>query len=93
MARCVHAFYSGIVQGVGFRFTAERLAKKHVVCGWVRNLADGRGELIVEGHSANTSSFLKELKERFKGYVTDAVIEEQPARGECVGFQIRLTSS
>ena len=39
-------FFSGTVQGVGFRFTAERLARRFPVTGFVRNLEDGRVEVV-----------------------------------------------
>ena len=40
-----HVFFSGRVQGVGFRYTVKRLASGYEVSGWVRNLPDGRVEL------------------------------------------------
>ena len=43
------AIVSGRVQGVGFRFFAERAARRAGVRGWVRNLEDGRVETVVEG--------------------------------------------
>jgi acylphosphatase len=42
-------FYSGRVQGVGFRFTAQRIARDRAIAGFARNLPDGRVELVVEG--------------------------------------------
>ena len=47
MAKVV--YYAGEVQGVGFRATAEWLAGRHPVRGWVRNLPDGRVEAVFEG--------------------------------------------
>ncbi|HMT07932.1 MAG TPA: acylphosphatase [Pyrinomonadaceae bacterium] len=47
-----HLFISGLVQGVGFRFFAQRSAARHQVKGYVRNLADGRVEAWAEGNSA-----------------------------------------
>ena len=41
-----HVFYQGRVQGVGFRYTVKALASEFDVSGWVRNLADGRVELL-----------------------------------------------
>lgn len=44
-----HVWVSGRVQGVFFRLETERKAREHGVCGWVRNLEDGRVEAIFEG--------------------------------------------
>ena len=50
-----HLFYSGRVQGVGFRFTAQRIASGFAVTGWVRNLPDDRVEMLVEGEKDETA--------------------------------------
>jgi acylphosphatase len=42
-------FYSGLVQGVGFRYTTQRIAQQHAFAGFVRNLPDGRVQLVAEG--------------------------------------------
>jgi acylphosphatase len=44
-----HFLISGIVQGVGFRYWTERVARELEVTGWVRNLVDGRVEVFAEG--------------------------------------------
>ena len=53
--RRVH--FSGRVQGVGFRFTCQSLARGFDVAGHVRNLADGRVELVAEGESSELDAF------------------------------------
>ncbi len=58
MKRRVHVFYSGRVQGVGFRLTAEETAKECGVSGWVKNLRDGRVELIAEADEDVLERFL-----------------------------------
>ena len=47
----MHIFYSGHVQGVGFRYTVKSVAAGFEVNGTVRNLPDGRVELVAEGDS------------------------------------------
>ena len=57
-------FYSGRVQGVGFRYATKRLASGFEVTGWVRNLNDGRVEMQVMAREADElGAFLEELKE------------------------------
>ena len=85
----VHVYYSGSVQGVGFRFTAERLASKLGLKGWVRNAEDGRVELVCEGEPADIEEFLKKISEVFGGYIRDTSIERSAANGEFEDFDVR----
>ncbi len=48
MKKQVHVYYAGRVQGVGFRFTTQDLARELMVSGWVKNLREGRVELLAE---------------------------------------------
>lgn len=52
---------SGTVQGVGFRFFAQRSAARHQVRGYVRNLADGRVESLAEGDAQSVENFKHDL--------------------------------
>jgi len=88
MKKRVHAIYSGIVQGVGFRFTARHLASKHRVNGWVKNAPDGKVELEIEGDSDNVDKVLKGLREELGRYITDVSYKELPFSGEYEDFQI-----
>jgi len=54
-------FISGDVQGVGFRFFAQRVAARHQVVGFVKNLDDGRVEALVEGPAPSVEAFKNEL--------------------------------
>lgn len=63
--KTVHVIYSGLVQGVGFRFTARDLANRNKVYGWVRNCVDGTVELLVYGEGKNVEIFLSELQQQF----------------------------
>ncbi len=54
-------FVRGLVQGVGFRFFTQRAAAKHQVCGYVKNLKDGRVEAFAEGSRKAVGAFHAEL--------------------------------
>lgn len=56
-------FYEGRVQGVGFRWTVKDIAREYDVCGWVRNLEDGRVELQVSAEDDNElDAFLNNIR-------------------------------
>jgi len=84
-----HVFYEGRVQGVGFRYTACRIAGGYEVTGFVRNLPDGRVELIAEGDSGELDRFLADVAERMAGGIRSTAIDRQPATGEFSDFDIR----
>lgn len=54
-------FISGEVQGVGYRFFAQRAAARHQITGYVRNLADGRVEALAQGSAESVESFKHDL--------------------------------
>ena len=62
MKKRIHVFYSGRVQGVGFRITAEEYAQEYGVVGWVRNLRDGRVELVAEAKEAALQQLLQAVR-------------------------------
>ena len=87
--KATQVYYEGRVQGVGFRWTARRIASGYDVCGWVRNLPDGRVELQVSGDSDEVGAFLEEIRERaLAGHITaehtHAIEIDKPFKG----FQI-----
>ena len=68
----------GRVQGVGFRFFAERNARELGVRGWVRNLPDGSVESVAEGDEAAVAAYVARLEQgpagsRVNGVAVDAV--------------------
>ena len=86
----LHLDYSGSVQGIGFRYTAERIADSLKLTGWVRNLPDGRVEILIEGTTPEIELFLQKINDIFKGYARDAETEWGEATGEFAGFDIRF---
>jgi acylphosphatase len=58
----VHAFVSGMVQGVNFRSNTTRFAKSLGITGWVRNLDDGRVEVVAEGERDKIDKLIEFLK-------------------------------
>jgi acylphosphatase len=74
--------FSGHVQGVGFRYTTRRIAERFAVSGYVKNLPDGRVELVAEGQKAQLDAFLQELRESMAPVIHDSTIDEGPANGE-----------
>ena len=77
----IHAFFEGRVQGVGFRFTAREIAQDLGITGWVKNLSDGRVELVAEGTRARVDELITLLRERppFGGRVERVTRSELPA--------------
>ncbi len=82
-------YYAGRVQGVGFRYTACTIARRYQVSGFVRNLPDGRVELVVEGEPGELDRFLDELQTVMQRYIREAQVARSPATGEFEGFTIR----
>lgn len=72
-------FVSGMVQGVGYRFFAIRLAQRLGVTGFVKNLRDGRVEVYAIGPSPALNSLRRELQKGPSGAMVDEVAEEEAA--------------
>jgi acylphosphatase len=82
--------FSGRVQGVGFRYTTARIAGSFSVAGYVRNMPDGRVELVVEGEEKEISAFLDGIGKAMGGYISGISDENLPATGEFGTFDIRF---
>jgi acylphosphatase len=72
-------YYSGHVQGVGFRFTSRDLAREFGVTGFVRNLDDGRVELLVEGEPSRVDGFLDAIRREMGAVIRDVSVSHEPA--------------
>jgi acylphosphatase len=80
---------SGFVQGVGYRFFALRAAARHQVLGTVRNLSDGRVEVIAEGERDAMDEFKKDLSTGpAMAEVTDIEETDLPVTGRYRDFRI-----
>jgi acylphosphatase len=73
--------YSGRVQGVGFRYTCQRLAEGFAVSGYVRNLPDGKVELLAEGAEDQVRAFLDVIAGRMAGCIENCSIADRPLQG------------
>jgi len=85
----MRVYYSGSVQGVGFRYTAKSTATGFEVTGAVRNLPDGRVELIAEGQRDELEAFCQAIRDSGLGHF---IRKEEISWGECLnefrGFEI-----
>ncbi len=83
------AFFTGTVQGVGFRVEVQRLAQGYPLTGYVRNLYNGQVEVVAEGEDAVLHDFLKALRESsLAAYIRGVKTEWDEARGEFYAFRI-----
>ena len=82
--------FEGRVQGVGFRYTVKDLARGFDVCGWVKNLPDGRVELEVAGDPAEVSAFINEIttESQLAAGIRNHSSETSPVPDRCAGFRI-----
>jgi acylphosphatase len=82
-------FYSGRVQGVGFRYTVKSVASGFEVTGTVRNLPDGRVELIAEGAKAQLEAFRRGIRESgLEHFIDKEDVGWGEAKNEFRGFEI-----
>ncbi|MEI8375537.1 MAG: acylphosphatase [Planctomycetota bacterium] len=87
--RC-EVYYSGRVQGVGFRYTVRSIARQFAVTGYVKNLPDNRVELVLEGLSEEIRAMLRAIQVEMGHYIRD--VRETPSRatGGFSGFDVRF---
>ncbi len=83
-------YYTGRVQGVGFRYTACSIARQFAVTGYVKNLPDGGVELVVEGRAEEIRAMLRALQNAMGRYIRD--VRETPSRatGAFSDFDVRF---
>lgn len=87
--RRLRAFYSGHVQGVGFRYSVKSVAAGFEVTGTVRNLPDGRVELVAEGSKGELEAFRDGIRDAgLAGLIRNEDVTWSDALGGLRGFEI-----
>lgn len=81
--------FRGRVQGVGFRWTTQRIASRFEVTGYVKNLADGRVRLVAEGEEDELARFVGAIEKEMGRYVAATSVMTAAPTGEFEGFDIR----
>lgn len=86
----LHLYISGVVHGVSFRYYTQSLAQKLGLRGWVKNLSDGRVEVLAQGPKEQLEKLLEWCREGPEAaQVSDMDISWREAGGEFSGFEIR----
>ncbi len=82
-------YFTGHVQGVGFRYTCQNIALQYNVVGYVKNLRDGRVELVVEGPDSEMNSLVGAIQDRMREYIQNVDVQQGEATGEYKRFCIK----
>ena len=82
--------FTGRVQGVGFRYTAQSIARRHPVTGYVRNLPDGTVELVARGKLAVLNALVADLQGHFRDNIRRCERTLFAAPEPFDGFEIRF---
>ena len=82
-------YFTGRVQGVGFRYTVQNLALQYNVHGFVRNTPDGRVELVMEGPEGEMNNLIDDVAQKMNGYIKRVDKSTAPATGEFKQFYIK----
>jgi acylphosphatase len=83
------AYFSGHVQGVGFRYTVLQVAREFEVTGFVSNRADGRVHVEAEGTAEEVGRFIEAVTEKMHGYIRKTERTAERRSAQFAGFTIR----
>jgi acylphosphatase len=84
----VRVLYRGTVQGVGFRWRAADAARGIAVTGYVKNLPDGRVELVAEGVREDVERLLDTVRSRMASLIEGEDAAWERASGEFPRFSV-----
>jgi acylphosphatase len=90
--RRIEVHYSGHVQGVGFRYQALGIARLYDVVGFVRNLDDGRVQLVAEGEKEELLAFLREVNQKMTRFVRHKTVSWHKPSNQFSSFEIRSSA-
>lgn len=82
------AWFSGRVQGVGFRFTSSRIAREFEISGFVKNLPDGRVHLVAEGRPEEVDGFIEEVRNQMESFIRKVERDDSEGPEGLHGFSI-----
>ena len=88
MKVCKRVLFAGHVQGVGFRYTTHGLAQRYAVAGYVKNLPDGRVELVAQGAAAEVDRFVEAVARQLAEHIRTREAFDEPVR-EFTTFDIK----
>ncbi len=84
----IQVIFHGRVQGVGFRYNTQSIARRFDVQGTVRNCSNGTVELVAEGEKTVLLKFLAEIQDHFQAHIEEAETNWSTATGKFTSFQI-----
>jgi len=90
---CYNLCFSGVVQGVGFRYTAAALAARYEIKGWVCNMPGGEVEVLAQGRPAQVASFVRSIQTEFSSNISDLQEQQRPCDRSLRKFEIKFFSS
>ncbi|NQU95554.1 MAG: acylphosphatase [Candidatus Omnitrophica bacterium] len=85
-----HIIFSGTVQGVGFRWAAERAANSIGLTGWVKNCPDGTVAVVCEGEEKDIHAFMAKIKKDMEHYMHSTDINWENAKNEFDSFGVKF---
>ena len=88
MQKRLEVEFIGNVQGVGFRYTTQAIARRFPVVGYVKNLGRGSVEVVAEGEEETLKYFLSEIKTEMSYHINNEQIAWMEPQGQFKNFKI-----